>query len=102
MSERTDPSIAATIATWGELDSHLREFGLPETADWLRRLTDADGRYKVNPTASLPDYELADRCDGRTKTLRVTCWSCGKKIKPDRADRALCADCAHGGYFGGS
>lgn len=43
-----------------------------------------------------------DRDQAAATTLRVTCWSCGKKIKPDKADRALCAECAYGGYFGGS
>lgn len=46
---------------------------------------------------------MADSGRGSSAIVkRVTCWGCGKKIKPNKAPRALCADCAYGGYLGGS
>lgn len=46
--------------------------------------------------------QTAKRSAASVPALRVTCWACGKKIQPDKAPRALCVDCAYGGYFGGS
>lgn len=33
---------------------------------------------------------------------QTTCWACGKEIAPAKAPRALCGDCAYGGYMGAS
>lgn len=39
---------------------------------------------------------LVEFVDGK----RVVCWICKKKIKPQKAERALCAHCATGGGLG--
>lgn len=53
-------------------------------------------------TPQCPYGDVCSGCDAAGKCSRVpsllkgrtTCWSCGKKIKPSKKERALCMDCA--------